>query len=138
MHPVPAGLTPKLVRVSSTAGTVALPASERLILTPEVAPGVRLVVTRTQGVGLVFSLWTQRDDVVALCSDARVPPGTALLAVDDGQLQAAAAAGLAVDLGSLAPCRHVPGLRYALVHYPGARPIRRAVQRVLPSSAAAA
>lgn len=138
MHPLPAGLAPKLELVRGTAAAVVLPASLRLMLTPEIAPGVCLVLTRTQGVGLVFSLWTQRDDVVALCSDVRVPPGTALLAVDDGQLQAAAAAGLFVDRGSLVPCRHVAGLHFALLHYRGARPIRRVVQRVVPSYLVAA
>lgn len=138
MYPVPRDLAARvdLVRKQTAA---AVPSS-----TPppapdgEGVPGVRLVAVRVQDVELVFSLWSRHEDVVALTGDVEVPAGTELLAIDEQQVRAAARAGVIVDLSALAPCRSLPGLRYALLHYVGARQIRRVVRRMAAPAASAA
>lgn len=141
MHPTSAALAAKLQYVQKEAEAARASFSQRFILTPEIAPGVRLVLTETGGVPLALSLWDALDDVVALCNDAAVPAMTALLAIGDDQVHAAAMAGQRIDLGRLARSQRAPETNYALLHYASRREIRRVVNRVVspvrPSTAAA-
>jgi hypothetical protein len=117
------------------------PSRQGLIVTSEVVPGVRLVLSKVGGLSLAFSLWQSLDDIVELSNDAALPASSLLLAIDEDQLRSATAAGrtLAVDL--LSASRSHPELRFAVMHYGGRREIRRVLHRLvlppMPSTAAA-
>lgn len=131
MHPARGGFAAKVHRVREEAEAARVSGGRHFCLTSEVAPGVRLALIEIEGVPLAFSLWESPDDVVRLCNDTGVPPTSALLAIDDDQVRAAAAAGQSIDVARLSPSQSAPGTHYALLHYAGRRQIHRLLHRLV-------
>lgn len=141
MQSVPIEFEAKVSRVRDAVRAQRVRPGQRFVVTPEVAPGVRLVVVDIGGSAMALSLWEFPDDVIALSNDVTVPTLTAVVAIDDGQLRTLAAAGRSVDRSLLTRSERAPDYHYALLHYGSRRHIQRMVRRVLfakqPSTAAA-
>lgn len=145
MTTVPVMLTEKVHRIREEMQAARRPdavgsaSRHTLVVTQEVLPGVRLVLSQVGDIALVFTLWESIDDVVQLCNDAAVPANSLLLAIDDEQLLAVQSSGRPLAMQMLSPSESQPGLRYILLHYRNRRQIRRLLHRlVLPSGPATA
>jgi hypothetical protein len=101
----------------------------------EVAAGVRLVLSEVDGRPLVFSLWTQPEDIAQICSDASVPATAALLAIDGDQAREATAAGSTVDLGQFSRSQSNPDVYYALFDHMSRRQVHTVLHRLVPGLA---
>lgn len=134
-RPVPVDLSDKLRLVARAVEAARGEDRRHFDFAREIAPGVRLVLTEVGGLPLVFSVWTQPQDIAELCGDAAYPATAALLAVDGEQARAATAAGHVVDLAQFTRSESQPGLYYALFDYLSQRQLHAVLHRLVPSLA---
>ena len=105
-------------------------------LTSEVAPGVRFVLSRTNGETVVFTLWTSPADIVELCGDSAYPASAALLSIEKEQARDLDRRGIAVDLSQLVRSEAHPGTYYVLLDYASREQIQNALCRLVTTQQA--
>jgi hypothetical protein len=132
-RPTPVRLIDKLRLVHTAVDAARGELGRHFDFTPEVAPGVNLLLADAQGVPLAFSLWTYPQDIAELCGDAAYPATAVLLAIDAAQAREAIARGRLVDLAQFTASESSPGLYYVLFDRP--RQVQAVLQSLVPALA---
>lgn len=132
---VPAELAAKVTAVQGAVAAAAREPRRSFHVSAEVQPGVRLVVTQSDGVPIVFSLWSDDRDIAEVCGDAAYPSTSGLLAIDKRQTAELSRSGVTVDLAGLVRSETLPGMYYALLDHLSDRQLRHAVGRLVPAIA---
>ncbi len=132
-RPTPAGFGEKYREVMKAVSAARGGERHHFQLTPDVALGVRLVLSEAGDVPMVFSLWTLPQDVAELCSDASVPAAAALLAVDEEQARDLRGAGVSLDLSQFRRSQSRPDVYYTLFDHASPSRIHTVLHRLVPS-----